>query len=543
VQKCIRTDDIDEVGDTTHHTFFEMLGNWSLGDYFKEEAIKWSYEFLTSPDWLGLDPARLAVSVFIGNDASPFDQESFDIWKSLGIPEKRIARLSGNWWGLATGGPCGPCSEMFYWKDNNSPAPESFNDDHPNWVEIWNDVFMQFNKQPDGKLVPLAKTNVDTGMGLERTLAVLNGMDDNYLSDLFMPIIHSVEKISGKKYGESPAVTHSIRVITDHIRAATVIMSDDRNFRPSNVEQGYIIRRLLRRAIRHGRQLGIQTNFCSQVSRTVTEILGPVYAEVARNQNLVHTEIEQEENTFRKTLEMGMREFEKLLDGFNRAFEHTGQKITNISGKQAFKLYDTYGFPIEMTKELATEKGLTVNVEEFNQAYEEHQNKSREASQQKFKGGLADNSRETTKLHTATHLLHQALRTVLGPEVGQKGSNITAERLRFDFSWPDKMTAEQVKKVEDLVNEQIALKLPVNCQELTVEEAKKSGALGFFEHKYGEKVKVYTVGQSTTDFYSKEICGGPHVSNTEELGHFKILKEEASSAGIRRIKAIVEPPK
>jgi len=539
VQKCIRTDDIDEVGDTTHHTFFEMLGNWSLGDYFKADTIKWSYEFLTSPEYLGLDPKRLGVSVFAGNENSPFDQESFDIWRELGIPEKRIAKLSGNWWGLTTGGPCGPCTEMFYWKDNETPAPEGFNDDHANWVEIWNDVFMQFNKHPDGKLEPLAKQNVDTGMGLERTLAILNGMDDNYLSDLFWPIIETVENISGQKYNSSPATRNSMRVIADHIRAATVMMSDDRNFRPSNVEQGYIIRRLLRRAIRHGRLIGIHTNFCAQIVKTIADSLGAIYPEVARNQVRVAEEIEHEENTFRKTLELGLKEFEKLLEGFQKAFEHSGQKITTITGKQAFKLYDTSGFPIEMTKELATEKNLTVDIEGFNKAYEEHQNKSREASKEKFKGGLADHSQETTRLHTATHMLHQALRMVLGTEVSQKGSNITSERLRFDFSWPDKMTPEQIKKVEDIINEQIGKNLPVTLEELTVEEAKNSGALGFFEHKYGERVKVYTVGKNTTDYYSKEICGGPHVNNTSELVHFKILKEEACSAGVRRIKAVV----
>ena len=428
---------------------------------------------------------------------------------------------------------------MFYWKDNENPAPDSFNDDHPNWVEIWNDVLMQFNKQSDGALIPLVKKNVDTGMGLERTLAVMNGLEDNYESELFMPIIKCVEGLTGKHYSDSDDVKKSMRVIADHLRAATMIMSDERKFKPSNVEQGYIVRRLLRRAIRHGRTLGLDTNFCAEVAKSVIDLFGDIYSEAKANKDWVLEELNNEENTFRKTLEQGLREFEKLLRGFEMAFAQTGNKISTISGKQAFKLYDTYGFPLEMTQELAKEKGLTVDVEGFNKAFEEHQEKSRQGSEQKFKGGLADQGVETTKLHTATHLLHQALRNVLGTHVCQKGSNITAERLRFDFPNPEKMTPEQIKRVEDMVNEQIKLELPVWVEEMTVEEAKNSGALGFFEHKYGEKVKVYTVGKSTSEFFSKEICGGPHVNNINELKSFKILKEEASSAGVRRIKAVV----
>lgn len=543
VQKCIRTDDIDEVGDSTHHTFFEMLGNWSLGDYFKKEAIVWSYEFLTSKEWLGLDKERIAVSVFAGDQDAPFDQEAYELWKSLGIPEQRIAKLpkKNNWWGPAgQTGPCGPDTEMFYWVGDPNETPASFNDDHPNWVEIWNDVFMQYNKQADGTYQSLQQQNVDTGMGLERTLSILNGVDDNYKTELFWPIIEKIQEISQQQYDTSDEIKKSMRIIADHIRAATMIMADDRHLKPSNVEHGYIIRRLIRRAIRHGKLLGIHDYFCSKIAMIVIDIFQDVYPETARNKEFVLAELEKEEELFERTLHQGLREFEKLVAGFQIAYEKTGKQITTISGKQAFKLYDTYGFPLEMTKELALEKGLTIDEAGFHQAFSEHQALSRAGSEQKFKGGLADHSEQTTKLHTATHLLHQALRTVLGNHVQQKGSNITAERLRFDFSHPEKMTTEQLQQVEDIVNEQIQKELPVLVEEMTVEEAKKSGALGFFEHKYGEKVKVYTVGKSTTDYFSKEICGGPHVKNTKELHHFKILKEEASSAGVRRIKAIVD---
>jgi alanyl-tRNA synthetase len=543
VQKCIRTDDIDEVGDSTHHTFFEMLGNWSLGDYFKKEAIFWSYEFLTSQEWLGLDKKRIAVSVFAGDQDAPFDQEAYELWKSLGIPEQRIAKLpkKNNWWGPAgKTGPCGPDTEMFYWVGDPNEIPVSFNDDHPNWVEIWNDVFMQYNKQADGTYKPLQQQNVDTGMGLERTLSILNGVNDNYKTELFWPIIEKIQEISQQQYDTSDEIKKSMRIIADHIRAATMIMADDRHLKPSNVEHGYIIRRLIRRAIRHGKLLGIHDYFCSKIARIVIDIFKDVYPETARNKDFVLEEFGKEEKLFEKTLHQGLREFEKLVAGFQIAYEKTGKQITTISGKQAFKLYDTYGFPLEMTKELALEKGLTIDEAGFHQAFSEHQALSRVGSEQKFKGGLADHSEQTTKLHTATHLLHQALRIVLGNHVQQKGSNITAERLRFDFSHPTKMTTEQLQQVERIVNEQIQKELPVFVEEMTVEEAKKSGALGFFEHKYGEKVKVYTVGKSTTDYFSKEICGGPHVKNTKELHHFKILKEEASSAGVRRIKAIVD---
>lgn len=537
-QKCIRTQDIDEVGDNRHQTFFEMMGNWSLGDYFKKEAIEWSYEFLTSKEWLGLDKNRIAVSVFMGDDDAPFDEVAYTTWKNLGVSEKRIAKLpkKNNWWGMQTG-PCGPDTEMFYWIGDMKEIPEHFNDDHEDWVEIWNDVFMQFNKDKEGVLTPLAHPNVDTGLGLERVVMALNGFTDVYRIDTFSSLIETIESMTGKKYGSDTEETKAMRIIADHIRTSTMIMSDSRHIKPSNVEHGYIVRRLIRRAVRYGKVLGIENNFCSKIAETVSSIFGDIYPETIQNKKFVLEELEKEENQFRTTLEKGLREFEKLLSGFQIAFERTGNKISSISGKQAFKLYDTYGFPLEITQELAKEKGLTVDEEEFKKSFEEHQEKSRAGAEQKFKGGLADHSEMTTKLHTATHLLHQALRTVLGTHVGQKGSNITGERLRFDFSHPEKMTPEQVQKVENMVNEQIQKELPVHVQELTVEEAKNSGALGFFEHKYGEKVKVYTVGKSIEDFYSKEICGGPHVTNIKELGHFKILKEEACSSGIRRIKA------
>lgn len=541
VQKCVRTQDIDEVGNNRHHTFFEMLGNWSLGDYFKKEAITWSLEFLTSREWLGLDKDRLAVSVFAGDEDAPFDEESYDTWLSLGIPKERIARLpkKNNWWGMQTG-PCGPDTEIFYWTGNSDKIPKSFNDDHPSWVEIWNNVFMQFNRREDGDLTPLPRQNVDTGMGLERILTVINGFDDDYKTDVFANLIRTIEELSSQRYGASDEVKKSMRVIADHVRAATMIMSDDRRFKPGNVEHGYVIRRLIRRAIRHGRLLGIKSNFCTSVSNTVVDGLKAVYPELSRNKDAVLSELGKEEDLFRKTLEKGIREFEKLLREIQESPRETVGRANVIPGERAFKLYETYGFPLEMIQELAAENCLTVDEEGFKQALEAHQKKSRLGAEQKFRGGLADNSEMVTKLHTATHLLHQALRTVLGSRVQQKGSNISSERLRFDFTHDEKITAKQITQVQNLVNEQIQKALSVTCEEMSVEEAKKSGALGFFEHKYGEKVKVYTVGGDPADYFSKEICGGPHVSSTKNLGTFRIVKEEASSAGVRRIKAILE---
>ena len=527
VQKCIRTGDIDEVGDSFHHIFFEMLGNWSLGDYFKKEAIEWSYEFLTSSEWLGLDKNRLAISVFAGDEDAPLDQEAYDAWVDSGIPKERIAKLpkKNNWWGMETG-PCGPDSEMFYWvgpSASSGQVPEKFDDSDSLWVEIWNDVFMQFNKGNDNKLTPLAKPNVDTGMGLERTLAVVNGLDDNYRTELFWPIIQKIEELSGKKYGESEIVTRSMRIIADHLRAAVFIIGDERGIAPSNVGQGYVLRRLLRRAIRHGNLLGIKENFTTKLASVVIDNFELVYTEFNASWKRVVSELEKEEKKFRKTLEQGLREFSKLKA---------------VTGKDAFNLYQTYGFPIEMSQELAKESDLVVNEEEFKNEFQKHQDLSRTASAGMFKGGLADASTETVRLHTAAHLMLEALRRVLGDHIQQKGSNITAERLRFDFSHGEKVTPEQIAEVEKIVNEQIQKKLPVHFEELPLEEARAVGATGVFEHKYGDKVKVYFIGNSD-NYYSKEICGGPHVSNTNELGQFKIIKEESVSAGVRRIKAVV----
>lgn len=524
-QKCIRTGDIDEVGDATHLTFFEMLGNWSLGNvYWKKEAIEMSFEFLTSKQWLGLDKEKIAVSVFQGDEDAPFDQEAFDIWKSMGISEKRIAKLpkKNNWWGPAgETGPCGPDTEMFYWTGDPNKIPESFNDDNVLWVEIWNDVFMQYNKTKDGIYEPLKQKNVDTGMGLERTVAVLNDCDV-YLIDTFKPIIEKIEGLSGKKYGADENTTRSIRIIADHVRAAVFISGDERGIVPSNVGQGYVLRKLIRRTVRHGKLLGIENKFTKEIAEEVIQIFKHVYPELEKNKERITEEMEKEEEKFAIALEKGLREFEKL---------------SSIDGKIAFDLYQSYGFPIELTEELSKEKGLKINKEEFEEEFKKHQELSRTASAGAFKGGLADHSEEVVKYHTATHLLHKALREVLGEHVEQKGSNLTAERLRFDFSHQTKMTPEEILKVEKIVNEKIQENLPVHFEMLTVEEAKERGAIGLFENKYatlGEKVKVYSVGN-----YSTEICGGPHVEHTGQIGRFKIMKEEAVAAGIRRIKAVV----
>lgn len=519
IQKCIRTTDIDEVGDTTHHTFFEMMGNWSLGNYFKKEAIEMSLEFLTSSKWLGLDKRRIAVSVFKEDENASLDQEAVDVWKGIGISESRIAKLGkkDNWW--ETGGqtgPCGPDTEMFYWVDDKNPAPEKFDPQDERWVEIWNDVFMEYNKTANGKYEPLKQKNVDTGMGLERTLAVINSLDDDYKTELFINIIKKIEELSGKKYEESEEITKYMRVIADHIKAATFIMSDDKGIAPSNLDQGYVVRRLIRRAIRYGRQLEIKDDlWTKQVAQVVISDYKDIYSELERNKEFVLNQLDKEEEKFKKTLVKGLREFDK--------------------GTDAFILFSTYGFPIEMTQELAKEKGIEIDVEKFNQQMKQHQELSKTASEGKFKSGLADTGEETVKLHTAAHLLLASLRKILGDHVVQRGSNITAERLRFDFSHSEKMTDQQKQEVEDLVNNIIKKDLIVICDEMTLDEAKKQGAMGVFESKYGEKVKVYTVGD-----FSKEICAGPHVERTSQLGYFKIIKEESSSSGVRRIKAILE---
>ncbi len=529
VQKCVRTGDIDDVGDASHLTFFEMLGNWSLGDYFKKDAIHWSWEFLTSPEYLGLSPERLAFSVFEGDENAPRDMESYQLWRECGVPEERIFFLpkENNWWGPAgLTGPCGPDSEMFIITDkepcgpNCSPACSC-----GRYLEIWNDVFMQYNKQADGTFIPLAQKNVDTGMGLERTICVLTGKKTVYETDLFAGILAKISELSGREYGADKETTKAFRIIADHTRTATFILGDHRGVSPSNVDQGYVLRRIIRRAVRYGMQLNMPDNFTAEIAQVIIDQYKAVYPELAQNAAFVLEQLKLEEARFARTLRQGNKEFEKVAS-----------KVENgvIDGVSAFHLYDTYGFPIEMTVELAKEQGLTVDVEGFHESFRQHQATSQAGAEQRFKGGLADHTEETAKLHTATHLMHAALRKVLGEEVAQKGSNITAERLRFDFSFGRKMTPEEIKEVEKLVNEAIAAKAPITMEEMTVDEAKAQGAIGLFESKYGERVKVYTMGT-----FSKEICGGPHAENTGDLQSFKILKEESSSAGVRRIKAVV----
>ena len=526
VQKCFRTNDLDEVGDKTHHTFFEMLGNWSLGDYFKKESITWSFELLTKH--LNIPIERLAVTVFRGNDIVPADTESADIWKSLGIPESRIAFLGedDNWWpNMESTGPCGPDTEIFYWRSEEK-IPTDFDPENDNWVEIWNNVFMQYNHNTDGTFEPLKNKNVDTGMGVERVVAVLEGQTDNYKSSIWTDLIKKLEEVSGKSYDDEK-YTRSMRIIADHIRAIVILSGDDAGIKPSNTDQGYILRRLIRRMIRYAKDLeiDINSNWEQELAKVVIENYKSYYKELDRNQNAILEVVSNEKTKFNRTLEKGLREFEKLT--------------TNIEGKEiskdiAFKLYDTYGFPIELTEELAKEQGLTVDIEGFNKKFEEHQEKSRAGSNQKFKGGLASTGEMETKYHTATHLLNAALKKVLGDHVHQKGSNITVERMRFDFSHDAKMTPEEKQQVEDLVNEYIQMAIPVEKMEMPKEQAVEMGAECQFIERYPDIVTVYKIGD-----VSLEICGGPHVSNTSELGKFKIKKEEASSSGVRRIKAVL----
>lgn len=520
-QKCIRTGDIEEVGDNTHLTFFEMLGNWSLGDYFKQEAIEYSWEFLTSEKWLGLDKNKIAVSVFAGDKDAPRDEESAKIWLALGVPKHKIAYLpkKNNWWGPAgKTGPCGPDTEMFYWVGKGLPPQDSNpGNDETNWVEIWNDVFMQYYKDETGNYIQAQQRNVDTGMGLERTVAVINNYHDVYQVDTLKPIYNRVLDLAVVKNN-----IKAVRIITDHIRAAVMIMGDDQGVVPANVDQGYVVRRLLRAAIRRGRELGINNYFLQDIAQVVIETLNNPYQELFRNKQRIISEISIEEEKFNKVLNEGEKKVKQFIsDG-------------KLSGEEAFQLYTTYGYPIDEIKRL----GVEVDLDSFYEKLKAHQELSRVGSEQKFAGGLADHSEEVKRLHTATHLLHAALRKVLGEHVAQKGSNITKDRLRFDFSHPAKMTPAEIQQVEDMVNEQIKKHLRVWWTEMTVTEAKQKGALGLFVQKYGEKVKVYTVGEEN-DWFSRELCGGPHVENTAELVSFKIIKEEASSAGVRRIKAVV----
>jgi len=529
VQKCVRTGDIDDVGDFSHLTFFEMLGNWSLGDYFKKEMIPWSWEFLTSPEYLGLPKEKLAFSVFAGDENAPRDEESAQLWRNCGVANDHIFFLpkENNWWGPAgLTGPCGPDSEMFIITDKEPCGPDcSPACSCGRYLEIWNDVFMQYNKNQSGAYEPLKLPNVDTGMGLERTICVLTGKKSVYETDLFENILGKIAELSGKRYGESPAVTKAFRIVADHMRTSTFILGDDRSMAPSNVGQGYVLRRLIRRAVRYGMDLGLPEGFTGEIANVIIKQYRSVYHELERNSAFVLEQLSMEETRFAKTLKQGNHEFEKIA-----------QKVENgaIDGESAFHLYDTYGFPVEMTLELAKDSGLTVDMEGYEACFKKHQENSHAGAEQIFKGGLADHSEQTARLHTATHLLHAALRKVLGPEVAQKGSNITVERLRFDFSFGRKMTAEELAEVEKLVNESIAAAAPITCVETTVAQAKAEGAIGLFESKYGEKVKMYTMGP-----FSKEICGGPHAENTAELVSFHIQKEESSSAGVRRIKATI----
>ena len=530
VQKCIRTGDIDEVGDASHLTFFEMLGNWSLGDYFKKEMIAWSWEFLTSPEYLGLDKDKLAFTVFEGEGDIPRDEEAANYWMENGVKKENIYFLprEHNWWGPAgQTGPCGPDTEMFIIKDQPPCGPDcSPACSCGRFLEIWNDVFMQYNKTADGQYVPMAKKNVDTGMGLERTVCTLNGCKTVYETDAFTNIIAKISELSGKHYDDDEATTKAFRIVADHLRTSTFIMGDPRGVSPSNVDQGYVLRRLIRRAVRFGMELGMPEGFTAEIGKVVIDQYAEVYPELKQNENFVLEQFKLEETRFARTLRQGEREFEKAVSRMGE------DKV--IDGVVAFNLYATYGFPIEMTRELAKEHGLTVDEAGFEKHFAEHQKSSHAGAEQRFKGGLADSSAQSARLHTATHLLHAALRRVLGDEVAQKGSNITPERLRFDFSFGRKVTKDELAQVEALVNEWIKADVPVVMTETTVEEAKKEGAIGLFESKYGERVRMYTMGE-----YSKEICGGPHASHTGELVSFKILKEESSSAGVRRIKAVI----
>ncbi len=530
VQKCIRTGDIDEVGDASHLTFFEMLGNWSLGDYFKKEMIAWSWEFLTSPEYLGLDKDKLAFTVFEGEGDIPRDEEAANYWMENGVKKENIYFLprEHNWWGPAgQTGPCGPDTEMFIIKDQPPCGPDcSPACSCGRFLEIWNDVFMQYNKTADGQYVPMAKKNVDTGMGLERTVCTLNGCKTVYETDAFTNIIAKISELSGKHYDDDEATTKAFRIVADHLRTSTFIMGDPRGVSPSNVDQGYVLRRLIRRAVRFGMGLGMPEGFTAEIGKVVINQYAEVYPELKQNENFVLEQFKLEETRFARTLRQGEREFEKAVSRMGE------NKV--IDGVVAFNLYATYGFPIEMTRELAKEHGLTVDEAGFEKHFAEHQKSSHAGAEQRFKGGLADSSAQSARLHTATHLLHAALRRVLGDEVAQKGSNITPERLRFDFSFGRKVTKDELAQVEALVNEWIKADVPVVMTETTVEEAKKEGAIGLFESKYGERVRMYTMGE-----YSKEICGGPHASHTGELVRFKILKEESSSAGVRRIKAVI----
>ncbi len=530
VQVCVRTGDIESVGDASHCTFFEMLGSWSLGDYFKRDAIAWSYELLLEK--LEFDKDRFAVTVFAGDENCPRDDESAKRWEELGIPKDKIFYLDKkhNWWGPAgMTGPCGPDTEMFIdtgkpkCSENCSPAC-----DCGKYMEIGNDVFMQYFKNADGSFEPLKNKNVDQGMGLERMLCILNGYKSVFETDLFSFAIEKLEQLSGKRYGEDDDVTKAMRIIADHTRTSTFLLGDRNGVSPSNVDQGYVLRRLIRRAMRYCRAIGVDDGALAELARLYVDKYKNAYPYMKENEERIVLELNAERDKFAKTIEQGLKEFDKVLS-------HLPQGMTVFPGKTAFRLYDTFGFPIEMTEELAKEKGFVLDTEGYKKAFADHQALSKAGAEQKFKGGLADNGVQTARLHSATHLLNAALKTVLNDNsIQQKGSNITAERLRFDFNFPRPLTKEELERVEQLVNGEIAKDVPVKLEEMTVEQAKAAGAIGVFSSKYGEVVKVYTIG------FSKEICGGPHAATTGELGKFRIVKEQSSSAGVRRIKAVLE---
>ncbi len=535
-QKCVRTGDIDEVGDPSHLTCFEMLGNWSLGDYFKKESIAFSYEFLTSKDWLALDPKKISVTVFAGDENAPRDEEAAGYWKEVGMPEDKIAYLpaSDNWWAAGPTGPCGPDTEIFYWVgEGMPPVGSNKGTDSANWMEIWNNVFMQFERKDEKTLVPLPKQNVDTGMGLERTNCILQGKTSVYLTEVFMPIINTIEKLAGYTYGTDEAKDRSVRIIADHSRSSVFILGDQKGVSPSNIGAGYVLRRLIRRAVREGMKLGIDKDFLAEIAGTVISNFCNAYPELEQNAQKVKSELTQEEQKFREALKNGEKEFQRLLPNLLK------NPKKEISGKIAFRLFDTFGYPLELTQELAAENGFTVDVEGFKEAEIKHKEASKTAEAGAAKGGLAEQSEIATKYHTATHLLQQALINILGDQVAQKGSNINNERMRFDFTFERPMTPEEIRQAEDIVNEQIKKDLPVTMEVMSLEKAREEGARALFTNKYGEDVKVYTIG-TKDDWFSKEVCGGPHVERTGLIGHFKITKEQSSSAGVRRIRAVIE---
>ena len=531
VQKCVRTGDIDEVGDATHCTFFEMLGNWSLGDYFREESIEFSFEFLTKV--LEIPSEKIAVSVFAGDEDCERDEIAAKKWNELGIAKDKIFYLpkKNNWWYAGPTGPCGSDTEIFI-DTGKEPCGEDCSPacDCGKYVEIWNNVFMQFNRDKDGNFQPLAQKNVDTGMGLERTICMLNGYQSVYETDLFADVIAKISSLCGREYGKDEEDTRAMRIIADHMRTATFMIGDEKGIVPSNVDQGYVLRRLLRRSVRFARQLGMDSKELVTIAEMFIDKYCDIYTELADNRDKVLTEIAKEEEKFGKTLENGIKEIEKVLK-----FVQNGM----LNGKTAFRLYDTYGFPIEMTQEICKEKGFGVDIEGYHNAFAEHQKKSQAGAEQKFKGGLADSGEQTTYLHTATHLMLAGLKKVLGrDDIEQKGSNITAERLRFDFNFERPLTEEEKKGVEKFVNDAIARDIPVVCEEMPIEKAREINAVGVFGSRYGEVVKVYTIGDVDC-----QICGGPHAERTGQLGEFKIVKEQSSSAGIRRIKAVIDTTK